>query len=68
MAKHAHHDDDPDPAPDAETATDPVCGMQVKIRQGARCRDYGDEAFYFCSDGCQKKFDADPYFYASGNA
>jgi Cu+-exporting ATPase len=65
MSPH-HHDDAP--APEAETATDPVCGMQVDIKEDARSRDYGDETFYFCSDGCQQKFDADPYFYASGNA
>src|SRR6056297_3411978 len=65
MSPH-HHDDAP--APEAETATDPVCGMQVEIKEGARRRDYGDETFHFCSEGCQKKFDADPYFYASGNA
>lgn len=43
MAKLAHHDHDI--APDAETATDPVCGMKVEIRQGARSRDCGDETF-----------------------
>jgi hypothetical protein len=36
MAKHAHHDHDI--APDAETATDSVCGMKVEIKEGARCR------------------------------
>jgi len=66
MAKHAHHD--PAPAPDAKTATDPVCGMQVEIRQGARSSDYDGQTYHFCSDGCQERFDADPYFYASGNA
>ncbi|MDZ7711372.1 MAG: heavy metal translocating P-type ATPase [Roseovarius sp.] len=66
MTHHHHHE--PDIAPDADTATDPVCGMKVEIKEGARTRDYGDETFYFCSDGCQEKFDADPYFYASGNA
>jgi len=67
MSPH-HHEDKPDPAPNAETATDPVCGMKVEIKEGARSRDYGDQTFHFCSDGCQQKFDADPYFYASGNA
>ena len=67
MSPH-HHDQDTDLAPDAETATDPVCGMQVEIKEGARSRDYAGETFHFCSEGCQEKFDADPYFYASGNA
>ncbi len=63
---HAGHDH---PAPKAgETATDPVCGMTVTIKPEARMRDFGGDTFYFCSDGCRTKFDADPYFYASGNA
>ncbi|MGB8623664.1 MAG: heavy metal-binding domain-containing protein, partial [Paracoccaceae bacterium] len=61
---HAHRD-----IPDgAETATDPVCGMTVEVTPDARHEDFGGETFYFCSDGCQQKFHADPYFYASGNA
>ena len=67
MSPH-HHEDKTDPAPNTGTATDPVCGMKVEIKEGARRRDYAGETFHFCSDGCQKKFDADPYFYASGNA
>ena len=38
------------------------------MREDARSREYGGETFWFCSEGCQTKFDADPYFYASGNA
>lgn len=49
-------------------ATDPVCGMSVKIGDAARREEYAGETFYFCSDGCQEKFKADPHFYASGNA
>ncbi|MEI4197920.1 heavy metal translocating P-type ATPase [Roseovarius sp. E0-M6] len=66
MATHHHHEA-PEIDPDAKTATDPVCGMQVEIKEGARSREYGEETFYFCSGGCQEKFDTDPYFYASGN-
>jgi Cu+-exporting ATPase len=68
MASHHHHHEAPEIDPGAKTASDPVCGMQVEIKAGTRSRDYGKETFYFCSDGCQEKFDADPYFYASGNA
>jgi Cu+-exporting ATPase len=68
MADHHHHHAASDIAPGAETATDPVCGMQVEIKEGTPSRDYGGETFHFCSAGCQEKFDADPYFYASGNA
>ncbi len=49
-------------------AIDPVCGMQVTIGSDARQRDYAGKTFFFCSDGCQSKFDADPWFYASGAA
>ena len=49
-------------------ATDPVCGMRVKKGDDARSINYGGETWYFCSEGCQARFDADPYFYASGNA
>ena len=42
--------------------------MTVTIKPEARMRDFGGDTFYFCSDGCRTKFDADPYFYASGNA
>ncbi|HRM75982.1 MAG TPA: heavy metal-binding domain-containing protein, partial [Paracoccus sp. (in: a-proteobacteria)] len=49
-------------------AIDPVCGMQVTITPKARHRDYGGKTFYFCSQGCEAKFDADPWFHASGAA
>src|SRR6056297_3452310 len=45
-----------------------TAGMTVEIKEGTRRRDYGGETFHFCSAGCQEKFDADPHFYASGNA
>ncbi|WP_119309195.1 heavy metal translocating P-type ATPase [Cohaesibacter haloalkalitolerans] len=64
---HQHHHHGP-AEPGAEVATDPVCGMQVTVKEGVRSEQYQDQTFYFCSDGCQEKFKADPYFYASGNA
>ena len=64
--EHDHHTA-PDIAPGADTATDPVCGMTVEVREAARSRVHGGETFYFCSAGCEEKFDADPHFYASGN-
>jgi Cu+-exporting ATPase len=42
--------------------------MQVKKGDDERSSDYGGETWYFCCKGCQARFDADPYFYASGNA
>ena len=63
---HNHHRHMAEPG--TKSATDPVCGMQVTIKDGVRSQDYDGETFYFCSDGCQEKFKDDPYFYASGNA
>ncbi len=67
MSDHAHHHHS-EPTPGADTATDPVCGMTVEVKEGTRSRDDGGETFHFCSAGCETKFNADPWFYASGNA
>lgn len=47
---------------------DPVCGMELSSAQAAGHRDYGGATYYFCSDSCQKKFDADPAQYATADA
>ncbi|MCQ0092985.1 heavy metal translocating P-type ATPase [Roseovarius sp. M141] len=52
----------------AETAKDPVCGMTVAIRADTRHEEFQDKTFHFCSENCQTKFKADPWFYASGRA
>ncbi|HEY5912986.1 MAG TPA: efflux RND transporter periplasmic adaptor subunit [Verrucomicrobiae bacterium] len=47
----------------AAPSTDPVCGMAVDesaARAAKRSSDYQGKTYYFCSDGCKKKFDADP--------
>ncbi len=67
MSDHDHHHHHA-PASGVKTATDPVCGMQVEMREDARSRDYGGETYWFCSEGCETKFGMDPYFYALGNA
>ncbi|RMH52479.1 MAG: heavy metal translocating P-type ATPase [Alphaproteobacteria bacterium] len=48
--------------------TDPVCGMTVPATEGTRHVEWGGRTHYFCSDRCRAKFDADPWFYASGHA
>ncbi|OUS06335.1 copper-translocating P-type ATPase [Rhodobacterales bacterium 52_120_T64] len=64
-----HLDHQHDPITDtANTVTDPVCGMSVPLNAGKPHEMWHGEEFHFCSDGCHKKFDADPYFYASGNS
>ncbi|WP_114011117.1 heavy metal translocating P-type ATPase [Cohaesibacter intestini] len=70
-AHHCHHDHKHEGAAKElgkDVATDPVCGMQVRVKEGVRSGQYDGQSYYFCSDGCQKKFNADPYFYVSGNA
>jgi P-type Cu+ transporter len=69
---HAHSDasrsevaGSPEPGP---TAIDPVCGMTVAPRSDTRNERFGDADFHFCSDKCRTKFQADPWFYASGRA
>jgi Cu+-exporting ATPase len=52
----------------AETAKDPVCGMTVAVGPDTRHAEFEDKTFHFCSEKCQTKFEADPWFYASGRA
>jgi len=49
----------------AETplAIDPVCGMKVDPHAGKPAHDYHGHSYYFCSDGCQTKFAAEPNRY-----
>jgi Cu+-exporting ATPase len=39
---------------------DPVCGMQVDPAKAAGTSQYQGQTYYFCSKGCQTKFDANP--------
>ena len=49
------------------TSIDPVCGMSVTHGRGKPHLSHKDHDYHFCSQGCHKKFEADPYFYLSGN-
>ena len=44
---------------------DPVCGMNVDVSHAAGRREHGGRIFWFCSVGCEDKFDADPERYSS---
>ncbi|MEW7009017.1 heavy metal translocating P-type ATPase [Lentilitoribacter sp. EG35] len=46
---------------------DPVCGMTVSVGKGKPSLKYRDHDYHFCNPKCHDKFDADPYFYLSGN-
>mgnify|MGYP003645503867 FL=1 len=66
--EHDHHHAAPDIPAGTATAKDPVCGMTVAIKPDGRHAAYQGETFHFCSEKCQTKFNADPWFYASGRA
>ena len=46
-----------------DTATDPICGMSVKISTAKYTSDYKGAKYYFCSEGCKTTFDKDPEKY-----
>lgn len=50
------------------TAVDPVCGMTVTLKADTRTEVFGGADYHFCSDKCQTRFKADPWYYASGKA
>ena len=39
---------------------DPVCGMQVDPAKAVGTSQYQGQTYYFCSQGCKTKFDANP--------
>jgi P-type Cu+ transporter len=43
--------------------TDVVCGMQVDPAKAAGTSEHGGKTYYFCSNGCKAKFDANPAQY-----
>ncbi|WP_204569893.1 heavy metal translocating P-type ATPase [Arsenicitalea aurantiaca] len=69
---HAHPDNEMPTHHDAPatgpTAIDPVCGMTVPLKPETPSETFGGKDFHFCSGKCQTKFQADPWFYASGRA
>ena len=65
MSKNTHHQHSPgrdaqDAPKSANVALkDPVCGMTVTAHSAHRYEHEGT-TYYFCGQGCQKKFAADP--------
>ncbi len=50
-------------------ATDPVCGMSVKVSPETLREELEGEEYFFCSDRCLAQFKTDPWLYAwSGGA
>ncbi len=48
----------------AESARDPICGMNVDIARAKHTSEYEGRSFYFCCAGCKRAFDAEPERYA----
>lgn len=63
--RHHHGHGHDASAADGKTATDPVCGMKVNPETTAHRAEHAGGAFYFCSNGCRTKFEADPLKYLS---
>jgi Cu+-exporting ATPase len=42
---------------------DPVCKMEVNPASAAAQSEHEGQTFYFCSEACKRKFDADPTRY-----
>ncbi|MGI9407513.1 MAG: heavy metal-binding domain-containing protein, partial [Hyphomicrobiaceae bacterium] len=55
-----------DTAPLAITAVDPVCGMVVDSAISRHVVTQENKSVWFCSAGCQARFEADPEKYAGG--
>jgi len=48
-------------------ALDPVCGMQVQTAHASASLVHDGHTFYFCSDHCRHRFEADPEKYAKAS-
>ncbi|WP_223475253.1 heavy metal translocating P-type ATPase [Oricola indica] len=64
---HTAEDKSESKAVEGETAIDPVCGMTVKLNAGKPSLTYKGEEYHFCNPKCHDRFEADPYFFLSGN-
>ena len=61
--RHGHHH--PNPATNAGTVRDPVCGMTVDPHATPHRAQYQGKLYNFCSSGCQLKFMAEPAKYVA---
>ena len=56
-----------EPAVQAVTVIDPVCGMTVDLAKGKPTCDWLGDPYHFCGQKCCDRFEADPWFFLSGN-
>ncbi|OGN96005.1 MAG: hypothetical protein A2Z77_08235 [Chloroflexi bacterium RBG_13_51_36] len=54
------------PAPPAQQALDPVCGMSVEMEKATKTQ-CGGETYYFCCSHCQQAFEESPEEYMGGS-
>ncbi len=59
---HHHHDNSP------TKYIDPVCGMETNDKDAFTPVEYEGGVYYFCSDNCRGKFEADPVSFATNKA
>jgi YHS domain-containing protein len=45
--------------------TDPVCGMRIDPDDAAATAEHEGKIFYFCSEACRDRFEADPGSYTA---
>ncbi len=50
-------------APASSVEKDPVCGMTVDPARAKATHEHAGKTYYFCCQGCQEKFSADPAKY-----
>lgn len=50
-------------APILRTVLDPVCGKSVDPSVSARRTEHAGTTFWFCSEGCLRRFSADPWLF-----
>ena len=55
--QHDHHGHE---SHDEHSAKDPVCGMSVDPHTAKHRSEHAGKTWYFCSSGCQSKFEGDP--------
>jgi Cu+-exporting ATPase len=65
MSNHEHHHHGSLPVSGVELVTDPVCGMQVDPSSATGPEEYMGKRYFFCCDGCQGMFKAEPAKYAN---
>ncbi len=61
----AHHKEH---STESSAATDPVCGMRVDPSKARASREYSGKIYYFCCEGCAKKFADAPEKYLASRA